>query len=375
MVRYSPTLPSEHIPADAPQDIVNNDQAHPTIAKKRTTTTVTETDIKKGAPPSPVIITPTLDANSKTNKSNINGNSILLKYTSDYRTLAFCTIIMILQYSAYSSYNAPYYYYIHWSVLWLAQLLLSVSVVSIVHNQLHVPIFHNRRLNQLFEVWLSVYYGYPVMAWIPTHILNHHVYSNKAGDFAPPEIVGDENNIISLLKYPSVSAVVQQPIVWEYVWSARARKPWVTITFFVQAAAVLSSILVPALIFREPIAAIIFVLIPQQFIINMVLIFNYIQHVHCNHYTYFNHSRSFIGWPVNFWLFNNGYHLAHHESANVHWSLLGDIHYAKYHDKVLPELIEYSFVWYMFRVYILGGLFPNKGFGTRNLMKVLEPDF
>ena len=36
--------------------------------------------------------------------------------------------------------------------------------------------------NQIFGNWISIFYGYPTFAWIPTHNLNHHKYVNRAGD-------------------------------------------------------------------------------------------------------------------------------------------------------------------------------------------------
>ncbi len=53
------------------------------------------------------------------------------------------------------------------------------------------------------------------------------------------------------------------------------------------------------------------------------MLFNYDQHVHTDPWSKHNHSRSWDGKLLNFLLFNNGYHLAHHENPATHWSKLG----------------------------------------------------
>ena len=63
-----------------------------------------------------------------------------------------------------------------------AELLLALSAGVIAHNHNHTPTFRNRKLNGAFGNWLTVFYGYPTFAWMPTHNLNHHKFVNKAGD-------------------------------------------------------------------------------------------------------------------------------------------------------------------------------------------------
>jgi len=96
--------------------------------------------------------------------------------------------------------------------------------------------------------------------------------------------------------------------------------------------------------------ALLFVFIPQQVSQITVIIFNYVQHVHADEESDYNHSRNFM-W-VNFFLLNNGYHTIHHERANLHWSEAPAAH-AKIADKINPELIEKSFWGYLIKTYIL----------------------
>ena len=88
----------------------------------------------------------------------------------------------------------------------------------------------------------------------------------------------------------------------------------------------------------------------------MVQIFNYVQHVHADEESRFNHSRNFMG--VNLFLFNNGYHTAHHDRAGMHWSQAPAYH-AQIADKIDPSLIEKSFWGYIIRTYVMGA-FSNQ---------------
>jgi fatty acid desaturase len=84
-----------------------------------------------------------------------------------------------------------------------------------------------------------------------------------------------------------------------------------------------------------------------------VLIFNYVQHVHADEESEWNHSRNFTGKFMNFFLLNNGYHTVHHESPGLHWSETPAEH-EKIKDNIDQRLEEKSFWWMIIRVYILG---------------------
>jgi fatty acid desaturase len=96
--------------------------------------------------------------------------------------------------------------------------------------------------------------------------------------------------------------------------------------------------------------AIYMVIIPQQVSAFAVFVFNYVQHVHVDEESKYNHSRNFMG--VNLFLFNNGYHTMHHEKAVLHWSELPEAH-KKIEHLIAPHLTEQSFWWYMIRTYVL----------------------
>jgi hypothetical protein len=94
------------------------------------------------------------------------------------------------------------------------------------------------------------------------------------------------------------------------------------------------------------------------------MFFNYIQHVHADPWSEHDHSRSFDGKLINFLLFNNGLHSAHHETPGAHWSTLTEVH-AKLAPDINPELNQSSFFGWCFQVYVLAPLFPQ--FGTKQI--------
>jgi fatty acid desaturase len=210
-------------------------------------------------------------------------------------------------------------------------------------------------LNVLQDWWLTVFYGFPVFAWIPTHNKNHHKLNNRLGDYTITYRFSEKNNLVTLLTYPTISGFYQQKAIRLYLgemWHNNKKR------FLLSASQYMILVLwIGAALLVDWRKAIYFVIIPQQVSLFSVLIFNYVQHVHANEESKFNHSRNFTGF-LNFMLFNNGYHTAHHEVAGLHWSKVSEEH-KKIEHLIDPSLLERSFWWFIFRNYVLG-LFSGK---------------
>src|SRR5262249_56912097 len=73
---------------------------------------------------------------------------------------------------------------------------------------------------------------------------------------------------------------------------------------------------------------------------------------------------SFTSALLNFLLFNNGLHSAHHEMAGAHWSTLPGLH-ARLANQIDPALLERSFWWFCLRNYLLAPFVPE--LGTRQI--------
>lgn len=243
----------------------------------------------------------------------------------------------------------------HW-VPFLLACLGGVFVTSMVHNHVHVNIFKVTALNVLYDYWLTIFYGYAVFAWISTHNKNHHVYNNREGDFAPSYIVSEKNNLFTFLSYPAVSGSVQQKVNFDYLkhlWHSDRQRCLYYISQFV----VLLAVTIGALVIDWK-KGLLYVVVPQQISLNMVLLFNYLQHIQCDEESKFNHSRNIVSPVMNFFMFNNGYHTVHHQKPLAHWSELKDLH-AKIAHRMDPRLSERSFVWMIIRMYLLAPFFPS----------------
>lgn len=242
---------------------------------------------------------------------------------------------------------------------WLPFLLAcfgGVCVSSMVHNHVHLKVFKPAFLNVLYDYWLTIIYGYPVFAWISTHNRNHHVYNNREGDFAPSYIMSEKNNLFTLLAYPTVSGSVQQKVNFVYLRELWHKDRGRCLYYCSQFAALI--LFTVGALWVNWKKALLFVVIPQQIALNVVLVFNYLQHIHCDEESRFNHSRNVVSPRMNFFLLNNGYHTAHHMKPLAHWSELKELH-AKIAHQIAPELNEPSFTWMCVRMYLLAPFFPS----------------
>lgn len=279
----------------------------------------------------------------------------MLKYRADWRSLLYMAITTTL-------FVGQWQFGFHW-LSYVTFLFFSVSVAVMTHNHMHLNMWKWKPLNVLTDWWLTVFYGAPIFVWIPTHNRNHHRFTNREGDTSITYRHTEENNLLSLLSYPSVSGYHQLThSVFPYMSRLRKEDRRTFFEHWVQVGVL--AIWIIGFLILDWQKAILFVIIPQQVSAFSVFVFNYLQHVHADEESRYNHSRNFPG--VNAFLFNNGYHTAHHERAGVHWSET-PVEHQKIADKIDPSLIESSFWGFLFRSYILGAFFPR--FRTFNMRK------
>ncbi len=278
----------------------------------------------------------------------------MLRYKADIKTLIYAfltTALFVIQWKV-TGFN-PFIYFVY--------LFLSIAVAVITHNHNHVQIWKAKFMNVLTDWWLTVYYGFPVFAWIPTHNKNHHKLNNRIGDYTITYRFSEKNNMVTLLTYPTISGFYQQKAIRDYLkdlWRNKRSRFFLCVSQYG-----ILVLWIAAALFIDWKKALLFVVIPQQVSLFSVLIFNYVQHVHANEESEYNHSRNFTGF-LNFMLFNNGYHTIHHEKAGLHWSVTPVEHKTIEH-LIDDSLIERSFWWYIFRNYVLG--FFVKSFKTNSM--------
>jgi fatty acid desaturase len=279
----------------------------------------------------------------------------MLRHKADRRTVAYLVVAAAL---------LP----INWSMespnvaLVVLACFLGVSVSVIAHNHNHTNIWRSRPLNRLTDYWITLFYGFPTFAWIPTHNMNHHKRNNREGDYTATWRFSENNNLLTLLTYPTLSGMAQQPPTVEFLRETK-RKNSKRYWWFISQYVVLG-VFLGVLFWLDWKKALLYAVLPQQVALFTVLVFNYVQHIHADEESPINHSRNFVGWGLNAFLFNNGYHTVHHDNPGLHWSQLPEAHAAIAH-KLEPCLNEPSFFWFMVRVYLLGPFVPS--FRTRSL--------
>jgi fatty acid desaturase len=244
-------------------------------------------------------------------------------------------------------------------------LYLAYCAAIFSHNHNHCPTFAGRRSNAFFSAWISVFYGYPTFAWIPTHNLNHHKYVDRAGDATITWRLTKKNHFGMAFIYFFVSSYWQSGPTKEYIAKARAGKPALYRQILIQYVVVFGShlgllALAVALhgLGRGLLVYLSAFLIPAVFALWAIMYTNYIQHVHCDPWSKHNHSRNFVSPLNNFFVFNGGFHTVHHEHAGVHWSKYPELH-AQIAHEIHPALNESTILGYSFRAYFLGLFLPR----------------
>ncbi|MBK6693752.1 MAG: fatty acid desaturase [Myxococcales bacterium] len=284
-----------------------------------------------------------------------------LRYASDVRTLLW-TFVLTPALAALLYARPALVPYLSWVSCYFA---LACGVIA--HNHNHCPTFESKRANSIFAGWISIFYGYPTFAWIPTHNLNHHKFVNKAGDATITWRFTNKNNALVGITYFFVSSYYQSGPIKEFIRKAKAGNPklyrQIVTQYVVWAGAHLGLFALALAIHGPKTGLYVYVFafaLPAFFALWTIMFFNYGQHVHTDPWSKHNHSRTFNGRLLNFLLFNNGLHTVHHEHASAHWSTMREIH-EKIAPEIHPELNLRSFWWWVIRSFFLAPIFPSMG--------------
>ena len=285
---------------------------------------------------------------------------MLPRNRADYRTLLWVMVppvLVALQYThpEWVPYVSPLSFY------------FALACGIIAHNHNHCPTFRSKRANHVFGTWISLFYGYPTFAWIPTHNLNHHRYVNAEGDATITWRHTNRHNALVASTYFFVSSYYQSGPINDYIKQARAKNPELYRRILAQyvywgggylalfgLAVWLHGFSTGLYVFGFSMG------LPALFSLWTIMLFNYDQHVHADPFSKYDHSRSFTSPTLNFLLFNNGYHAAHHERPGAHWSELSALH-AQLAPHINPVLNQKSLWWYWFKQYALTPFFPRLG--------------
>ena len=280
---------------------------------------------------------------------------------ADYRTLFWAFVLFPLVPAI--EYSRP-----GWGVftsLLPATLYLSFTAGVFVHNHNHRAVFTGKKANFAYGLWLSVFYGFPIFSWIPTHNRNHHRHLNGEGDVTRTWRRSRENTLLNALTFPFFSSYWQAGILRRFVARERARSPRSFMAIIAQTAAVVLShaalfvVAVQMHGLRLGATAYAFAFGAPALMAPWTMMFiNYVQHVGCDPASPHDHSRNFVSPTWNFFAFNAGFHTVHHENPGVHWSRYPELH-ARRAPEIAPALNEHTIEGFCFKTYVLGAVLPR----------------
>lgn len=284
---------------------------------------------------------------------------MLPRHSADYRTLFWAFVLMpgTMIAQIVEPKLVPY--------LWPLSIYLAVSAGTIAHNHNHCPTFSNKGMNSFFAIWISLFYGYPSFAWIPTHNLNHHRHVNREGDATITWRHTNRNTWYVALTYYFVSAYYQSFPIREYIRKAKQnnRKLYrqIVLQYAVWGGAIVGMFVFLVNLHGWSTGLKVYFLaffIPGFIGPWSMMWFNYMQHVHTDPWSKHHHSRDITGRIFNFLLFNNGLHTVHHENAGSHWSKAYEAH-KKIEKELHPDLVWRSFWWWIIRGYVIPAFIPS----------------
>jgi fatty acid desaturase len=258
-------------------------------------------------------------------------------------------------------------FFLQWS---LAEVHVPLVVLScamaygtgcILHNHAHLSMWNNKLLNVLTDYWLVLLRGDGAYSWQPTHVNNHHRFSNHPGDMTLTYRFSEHNNVWNLIRYTALGGVLYVGSVFGYVASFRVRQPrrfW-----YLLSQMLLHWVFLAAAVFIDLEKAFIFVGVPQFFGYIAMVSTGYFQHHHADEHSEFNFARNFTGRLNNWMHFNHGYHTVHHINQSLHWTEWPSAHRAVEHE-MDSDLNDNNLPWYMVRTLLLAPFFPS--LGSRN---------
>ncbi|MES2620708.1 MAG: fatty acid desaturase [Bacteroidota bacterium] len=272
----------------------------------------------------------------------------MLRYKADIRTIITVTLYFAVAITPWLLWQEMSTIQI---VLWVGvNCMLSFVCAIIVHNTIHVPIFKKRWMNKAFQVILSFTYGHSTSAYVPGHNFSHHKYTQSPKDAIRTTKARFRINFFNQLFF---FFIMSGDILAGEIRFAkkmyRIRPEWFWQYAFEMALVIGINILLLVLNWK---CFLLFVLIPHQYAAWGIVSTNYFQHDGCDENHPYNHSRNFTGKGLNWFLFNNGYHGAHHMKPNLHWSLLPAYHEEKLHPFIHPALDRSSLLSYLFATHI-----------------------
>jgi len=250
-----------------------------------------------------------------------------LRFSEDIRTLIWALLLFPL---------APALTFWHPSLfVWVAPLSLYCSYLAgvLTHHHNHLPVFRGRAPNLLYGAWLSIFYGFPAVSWLPTHNQNHHQHHDGEGDATATRLHAPTDGALAALAYPLRSSLGQLPALHDFARRAYRARSWHLQRIAVESAALVIVHVTALLAFVSRhgtavggLAYVAALGAPALLGTYWMMLTNYLQHVGCEPSSAHDHSRNFVSPLFNWFVFDSGFHTVHHEHPTVHWSRYRALH-------------------------------------------------
>ncbi len=212
-------------------------------------------------------------------------------------------------------------------------VFLTFVLYNIKHNHLHFRIFSNRKLNLLLENIMNVFTGTTFSSMKIIHQINHHAEENSADDWGWTLPYEKKNAIHSICSYTVATVIrfVNNKRKWlnSRKGHTMKRRNHAELVFMLG--------VYSAMFIVIPWNTVMYIIIPNIVCQIVLVAFNYLQHGDCDADSTYNHSRNFTGKVLNFFVFNAGFHTAHHLRPALHWSEYPSFH-ASLQDRIDPKL-------------------------------------
>lgn len=266
----------------------------------------------------------------------------MFRHRSDIRSVFFIVL-------AIAVYFMQWWGVVRHPLLFAASFALAFIACVINHNHQHHPTFTLQPFNSVFSTLISLAMGVPATVITAMHNDHHHVYNNGPIDHFRASAVSYRWSLLNLLVYPVVVFARLTPEKFRTVRKWRETAPRRHRQLMFERTVFYGTIVVLAV--ADWRATLLYFALPYIVAQWCLLAINHVQHVDCDPDSEFNHSRNVVGRWSNWWLFNNGYHTAHHMRPGLHWSRLPAEH-AKIRSEIDSRLECRSLFFALIALYI-----------------------
>jgi len=231
-----------------------------------------------------------------------------------------------------------------WSiVLFGLNVFFGLIAHVINHNISHCSLFENEKANRLTSIGVSGLIGVPASAISASHIYNHHVHNNSDSDWLRSTVLAESQGPRRLLKY--VWHVFALPRLYQ---RRGADAIPANLKLQIQQEKIFIGLALLLAVAFAPGVTLFYYISTRLCALSCLFVLNLIQHDGLENEEGVNRCHNYTSKLLNFVLFKNGYHSAHHLRPGAHWSELDALHYEKVSPLANSNLQHksiVSFVW------------------------------